>query len=95
MSKNTNKGAGIIETLVVFIFIGAGIVLLKVLRTGTNQEAGDQEGPREGQEEGRPGRVSPPDLRLRQVRDRQRRPLPPRPRVGRRGRRQAEPLLLR
>jgi len=43
MSKNTNKGAGFIETLVVFLFIGAGIVLLKVLRTGTNQEAGDQD----------------------------------------------------
>jgi len=43
MSKNTNKGAGIIETLVVFFFIGAGIVLLRVLRTGTNQKVGDQD----------------------------------------------------
>lgn len=36
-NQNKNKGAGIIETIVVFLFIGAGAVLLKVLRTGSNK----------------------------------------------------------
>jgi len=40
-NQSTNKGAGAVETIIVFLFIGAGLVLLKVLKTGTNKASTD------------------------------------------------------
>jgi len=40
-NQGTNKGAGIVETIVVFLFIGAGLVIVKVFKTGTNKASTD------------------------------------------------------